>query len=855
MRLARAVRGRFGAMGFIASIAVGASPAAASDRQIPMADYIQQVWDARDGGLPHPTVTALLQTRDGYLWIGTYSGLARFDGLSFHRPAVDAHAVYRDHVRALVEAPDGSLWVGTRRTGLVRIKDGAIQALTTKDGLAGNDVLSVAATGDGTVWMVAGEQLAACDPGGRVRRYGADDGLPLTPLTTVFADEDGTVWVGGRHGGLAWHDGRTFHVVRRWAEGGDALQVSAITRAQGALWVGTTTGLFQLEGERSASVSARRRFPDSIASFSADEGGLWVGTATSGIVRFEGAHERRYGPDEGLLHEWVLALRQDAQKNLWVGTRTGLVQLRSRIIQNYTRRDGLPGVHAICVLEGRDGDLWVGTSSGLARRHDGRWTTLGVDDGLPQGTVKGLAEGADGTIWIGTNDGIARFKNGRLTATVPAGRGYSVRAMATDARGTLWLGPTQGLDRLDDGVPTPIVPRERLYKGSATNVVFPASDGSVWIGADNALMRVRDGNVESFVDSTNRLRNDVRYISEDADGVLWIGSIGGLSRVRKGKVEALPGPRAPFNTGNYAVVDDARGSLWISTNKGLFQVRKDDLARDGGQAAARAFGTADGLATSVMTASGGPTGWRGRDGRLYFTSLNGIEVVDPERATKLSSAALPVYIVDLVADGRALAPRGTPRLAPGTREVEIHFAAVDFVSPELVRYRYRLEGLDAEWRRSTSGRVAQYTNLRPGTYRFQVLATDHTGLWHEPGAVLTFELAPRFYQTLSFRALAVLALAGIVFAAHRLRLAAARARAAELQHRVEEAVTSLQVLQGLLPICTRCRRVREDSGYWQQLEVYVMERSDARFSHSICADCYDKLKLEEPDLPPEIGRQ
>jgi ligand-binding sensor domain-containing protein len=831
-------------------VALGAPGADASDRQIPMADHVQEIWDARDGGLPHPTVTALRQTRDQYLWVGTYSGLARFDGLVFHRPTVDAHAVYRDHVRTLAEAEDGALWVGTRRTGLVRIKEGEVRAFTMKEGLATNDILSVVTLGN-TAWAAA-DALTSIDAAGRVRRYGAEDGLAIAYVTALFADKDGSLWIGGRNGALAWYDGRRFQSVSPWATVGEVPQVNAITRGpDGSLWVGTAAGLFQLEDERTAGATARGRAdaPEGITSFVSDARGLWVGTTTGGLVRVEGDRGKRYGTADGLLHEWALAIHEGAQGSLWVGTRIGLVQLRPRIIQTYTQRDALPSAHAICVLASRNGDLWVGTSSGLARRRQDRWTTFKKHDGLPHSSVRALAEDRDGAIWLGTGNGVARYKDGRLSLLRGTEVGYAMRAMAADAAGRIWIGSNHGLDRLEDGALTRIVPREKLCEKSALNWIHPASDGAVWIGGDAALMRVRDGKVDCFVESVARLRNDVRYIGEEADGGGWIGSIGGLARIRAGKIEPLSGPRPPFNTPNYAVVDDGRGSLWCSTTMGLYQVRKEDLARDGGRARARAFGMSDGLPTTVMTGSGQPSGWMGPDGRLYFTTADGIAVVDLERVPAAGSSTAPVYVDGVIADGRPVALRGTPSLAPGTREVEIHFAAVNFIAPEVVRYRYRLEGLDTDWRDGANRRVAHYTNLRPGPYRFRVMATDHTDAWYEPGALLTFDLQPRFHQTLGFRALMAATLIGLAFGAHRLRLANARSRAAELQRRVNEAVASLQVLRGLLPICGRCRRVRQDTGYWQQLEAYVMERSDAKFSHSICKDCYDKLKAEDPNLP------
>jgi ligand-binding sensor domain-containing protein len=800
-----------------------------------MADYVQEIWEAREDGLPHPTVTSIVQTRDRYLWVGTYAGLARFDGLTFHIPS-DAGPgnVLRDHVRHLAEGGDGSLWVGTRHEGLARVKDGTVHVFTMKQGLRTNNIGHLAATRDGTAWT-QGSPLTSITAAGEVRHHGAEDGLLASSITALFADTDGALWVGGPRGSLTRYDGARFETVR-WSKEENPPGILALTRDRaGHLWLGTGRGLYELEGERTADVVAHLRFGEGMTTLSSGPLGVWAAGSNT-LVAVDAGGTKTYDAASGLLHESVNALRQDDQGSIWLGTRVGMAKLRPRMIRSYTRVDGLPSKVATCVLESRNGDLWVGTTGGLGRRRDGQWSTFGRREGLPDVSIRGLAEGPDGTIWIATVDGLARYADGRFTVLPGAERPYLIRSLAVDGANRVWVGTYEhGIDRLENGSLTRVLPRRDGCAQTRPNFILPIAGDDVWVGGSAALLHLAGGRVECLSDAKDPARDDVRYIAPAAEGGFWIGTIGGLGRITAaGKAEALPGPRAPFNIPNYAVLDDGRGSLWCSTPQGLFQVRKEDLLRAGGLAPARGFGVGDGLASSVMTADGQPSAWRGRDGRLYFTSADGVVVVEPQ-AIEALPAPPPVYIERLVADGRPVV--ASQRLPAGTHDVEVHFTAVSFHVPELVRYRYQLEGFDAGWRDGENHRVASYTNLPPRHYRFRVMAADHTGVWNEPGASLQFELPPRLHQTLWFRVLGAAGLLVALVAAHRFRLAHVHAQAAELQREVDQSLASIQLLRGLLPICAWCRRVRQDSGYWQQLEVYVMERSDARFTQSLCADC------------------
>jgi ligand-binding sensor domain-containing protein len=819
-------------------------------RQVPMADFVQDVWDVGENGLPHPGVTSVVQTRDGYIWVATFGGVARFDGVTFNPPAVAnerARILLAGHVAAIHEARDGSLWFGTRRAGAVHLKDGATEVVSQKDGLADDSVRVIAGTPDGTIWFGTSEGITARDDRGRLKTYGTADGLPTKNVAALWVDRDGTLWAGTTDFGLVHFDGTRFQPlpldIPKSTQNLDSVfgvpltAVGAIARDGDGLLVGTSAGLVRVSRDGGALTPILSRGVGTLVS--RRKGGHWVGTG-AGIARLDESGAHSYTSQEGLLSDGVMALLEDREGSLWIGTRIGLARLRPRLIRSYTRRDGLGHDAITCVLEARNGDIWAGHRNGVSRLTRDGWSTLGVAQGLPNASVRALAEAPDGSIWIGTLDGLGRYKDGRMTALRGTGPQYSVRAMALDSTGAVLVGAAEGLDRVDGSTITRLADTQKLC-GLTPNYIYTAPDATIWVGGNIALAGVRGETVECVKASEVPSENDIRYITTNPQGGLWLGTAGALARLADGRRTALNGGPGPFGTSIYAVLDDGRQWLWTNSPKGIFRIDRAriDRYKDSGEAIYRSFGIAEGMDTPVGTGGGQPSAWRARDGRLWFTSATGLTVIDPSRLDEAEYQA-PIYVERLLVDHRSVDLRRA-QLAPGSRDVELYFGMLSFIAPEQVKYKYRLEGYEADWVDSGSRRVAYYTNLPPRRYRFHVIAANHNGVWNNEGATLDFELQPHFYQRRFFVPLLVLGAMAMGVALHRVRTARMRAHEVELQRRIDEAVANVKLLRGLLPICASCKKIRDDGGYWNQIETYVSEHSSAEFSHSICPECMNKL--------------
>jgi hypothetical protein len=333
--------------------------------------------------------------------------------------------------------------------------------------------------------------------------------------------------------------------------------------------------------------------------------------------------------------------------------------------------------------------------------------------------------------------------------------------------------------------------------------------------------------------------NLVRALHEDAEGVLWIGTYGGgLTRLKDGRLTPITSRQGLFSDVIYAVVEDPQGSLWMSCNRGVFSVPKRDLdavadAR-AERVAPRVYGRSDGMLSAECN-GGSPGGARSADGRLWFPTVRGLVAFDPLAPQHPAAHPAPVF-EQVYAAGRAV-PLGPVRLAAGARRVRFEFATPDFLAPDRLVYLHRMEGFEDEWL-ALPRRSAEYTNLPPGEYRFVVRVIDAAGRAGE--TALPVSVAARFWQTRGFAAAALLSVIVLGYGGYRWRVRALRASEAELKRRVEAALADVRVLSGLLPICAHCKKVRDDKGYWSQIESYIHQHSEAQFTHGICPDCAAK---------------
>jgi signal transduction histidine kinase/ligand-binding sensor domain-containing protein/ActR/RegA family two-component response regulator len=776
--------------------------AAGLDPDKRISQYMRTAWTASEG-LPQNTVQAVLQTRDGYVWLGTEEGLVRFDGVKFEvfNSKTTPEMPGKD-IKSLFEAPDGGLWIGMVG-GVARLKDGRFAGYPLPHELAQDWVNAVIVDGAGVVWLgTLGGGLLRFENGAPTA-FTSKNGLPDNFVVALLETRDGSLWI-GTNGGLTQKTGDRF-VTYTSRDGLPDNRVTALWEdPDGSLWIGTENGLARRSDGRFETYRTRDGLShDSVwALFGDAEGSLWIGTS-DGVSRRTRRGFERFGAREGLSQTAVATVGGDREGNLWIGTNGGgVVKLTDRSFATLSTDDGLSSENVRSLLQGSDGTVWIGTQGGgLNRTKDGRvLSPYTMRDGLPGAIVTALLERADGTIWIGTAAGLARLAGGRVSVVLAQHtRTDSVRALFEARDGSLWIGTRgAGLKIVRDGQIT--------VWGAATGLsdvvrsFYQDPAGTVWVGTDAGLSRYTGEGFETFGAAQGVLRKGVMTIVGDPDGTIWAGTYGdGLYRYHEGKFTHYSTANGLFDDNVFQIVDDGRGSLWMTCNRGIFRVGKEaliDLAEGRANTIrSTSFGAADGMKAAECNGNGQPAGIRARDGTLWFPTIKGAVSVRPDKLV-VNRQPPPVVIEGLIVDRRPVALGADISVPPGDGELELHFTALSFVAPADVRFKYRLVGFDRDWVDAGRRREAHYTNLPAGPYRFEVLAQNSDGIWNDKGAAVGIRLEHHFYETNLFYIVAALAIALAVGGLVRLREHRIRLQAAALEQVVDDRTQRLRAEVG-----------------------------------------------------------
>lgn len=766
-----------------------------------VSQYMITAWDS-DSGLPQNAVTAIAQSRDGYLWIGTQEGLVRFDGVGFSAfTHQNEPAFAQNYVAAIHEDRSGRLWVGLNGGGVVVREQGRWRGIQSDAGLPNDVVLSLAEDPNGKIWIGTQEGLAVASSTDEVRPWPGNARLPNPVVPALACAADGSLWIGTYGGGVVHAVGDRLEVLDR----SDGLPDNVITELfidrLGALWVGTYGGGlarrdgsgWRVFGHRDGLLNLR------IVALGDDlEGSLWVGTYGGGLARIRGESVEVLNERNGLPSPVVMAVREDHEGNLWVGTESsGLIRLQNGKAVPLTKREGLADNLVFAILEDSGGTVWLGTSTGgLHRLRAGAIETLSVAQGLPSAQVVALCEARDGTLLVGTAQGLARVQAGRVERIALPGRVQSpfVWAMLEDRHGALWVGTDGGgLHHRDQRGEWRVLDRASGMPDNFVRALLEDRDGRIWAGTFGGLAEVAGESVRIRTTADGLINNIVLALTEDSTGALWVGTMSGLSRLDRGKPVALSARSGVPEESILRIIEDDIGGLWLTTNRGIIRV---------GAAAARAwapghapmevarYDAGDGLPSSECSGGSQPAGWRMRDGRLWFPTIKGVAIIDP-RNLPTNTVAPQVHIETVLVDDRALEPATTVELPPGTARVEVRYTANSLTAPRRVQFRYQLEGFDREPISPGTRRTAYYTKLPPGEYRFRVSGCNNDGVWNPKGAVVTIRQRPYLYQTRLFYALCGFALVAMLGAGYVLRVHQLRSRERELVEQVDSRTAEL----------------------------------------------------------------
>jgi PAS domain S-box-containing protein len=626
-------------------------------------------------------------------------------------------------------------------------------------------------------------------------------------IFSLLEDRAGAVWIGGSSQLFLYSGGKLSTFPR------DLSQVGAEAVAEErdrTLWVATRGGPYRIGPDRSQfAAAAGGSIRYEVHAILGDRAGnVWAGTKTAGIFRIADRRVSSFSSADGLTDNRVLSLFEDREGSLWAGTSSGLDRFRDTKLTTFTVKEGLPSNDTRSAVETADGSLWVFCEGGgLARIKNGAVTAITQKDGLPGPYGHALFASRDGSLWIATTNGLARYKNGRLTKYSGGGRfPFFISAIGEDDESLILAGTIAV--RFQEGRVRPFTIHGETTPlstpGHYTFAIDRDSYGTLWFGTAQGLFKFGKG-LSPREARQKQIDFAVTSIAEDGRGSLWLGGrTPGLTRLRiqDGRITHYGKREGLFDSYPSRVLADPSGNLWISTPNGIYVASRkdlDDVAEGRASTVGTVrYGTDDGMRTSEASdPAAGPAGWRTRDGRLWFTTQKGIVVADPKRLAR-NDLVPPVSVEGVVADGEALPLEAGLRIPPGRGRIEIWYTSLSMLVPARVRFKYCLEGYDRDWVDAGSRRLASYTRLPPGRYRFRVIASNDDGVWNLQGASLQFLLEPRFYQTGWFRGVCALVLLLAVVALQRLYTRRLRARAEELARVVDERTKDLGAQRAFL---------------------------------------------------------
>ncbi|HKI45679.1 MAG TPA: two-component regulator propeller domain-containing protein [Balneolales bacterium] len=749
---------------FLTCLGIVAYPLILSAQSLSPAKSLTQFdlvpYQTRDG-LPQNSVTTLLQDKRGYLWVGTYNGLARFDGLRFESFSDPAGLLNNSYIYSLIEDQDSTIWIGTVNNGLFRMKNGRISRYTKFRSLMSDDIKCLALDWSGALWIgTYGDGLLRIH-NDSLKHYYSLAGIQTLYIDALLCDSKGNVWVGSRGSGLYRFDNDHFDYYGA-QNGLTSNHIRDIKEDQkGRLWIATSgDGLYVLTDNHVRKfTTADGLTSNAFNALTIDEAGtVWIGTQGNGLDRYASHKFSSITTRDGLTNDVIGTLLVDRSGNLWIGTLGGgLLEMRKGKFTTYTTVEGLSNNNIWTIYEDADHRVWIGTNGGgvdvLKNGKIVRYIT--TKDGLSNNFVRSIYGDSKGNIWVSTYGGLNRIHGDKITnyTTKDGLSDNIVLSLYEDSRRNLWIGTSGGgLDRFDHGSFTHLTVADGLTN-NYIRAIQEDDEHRLWLGTGGGgICIVKNGKVIKTITKEDGLPSDVVVsFHEDENHVMWVGTHGGgLVRIKNDSIAAIQMKDGLPDNVIFTIFEDHGHRFWMSSNKGIFSISRDSLNQfaDGhiGAVHPRLYDTYDGLKSTECNGSNQPAGWQSDDGSIWFPTVYGAAQINPADIGNISAKS-PIYVDRVIADRNSVLNSRADTLQAEIHDVEFHYTSPNLSAAEKVRYKYRLVGYDHDWINAGNRRVAYYTNLPYGQYTFQVLARNHEGIWSARPASYQLFIPTPFYLT------------------------------------------------------------------------------------------------------------
>lgn len=729
--------------------------------------YIRRGWQV-DEGVPHNVVRRMVQTRDGYLWLATGEGLARFDGINFNVYGLsDRNAERAVSIRDICPENSDTLLFLPASGGLYRCTNGVVTEHPASAAFRPFSLVDVYAEPSGAVWVgTEGNTLIRWE-NGVVQTFGVESGIVRRGNRFSFArDKSGKLWIAGGDFIGVYKKGR---LVRDDRIDGASF-IIAPTRT-GGLWISTAAKLYRLEGDRLTTVLDTPRWPVTRSStshlFEDSNGALWISTRRDGLFRY--ADDQVTSPPTAT--PLISSVMEDREKDIWVSMEGGGIdRLQRKAYMLIDRRNGVHEDVSISLCSDRHGVIWCANRNGGIVR-------------VPNGRAESIAHSPDSTE-------------------------YFTICVCPDQQDHIWAGTANGVDRVNATAPYEITKMD--FPPLPVRVLFCSRDGDMWVGAgDGALGYFHDSNYHAITEDQHNPRSRISAISESPDGIIWIGTRGGeifsWSKNSLAKIWSPPSadilrPINSFSVDHSGVlwaatsqglvrltrdgvrifgradglpdenidqlIEDTDGRLWFGGRHGIAVIDEESLRRTVADKTARltvtTFGRDEGMGGMSTVNGSQPLSWRTEDGRVWFSTHRGLVGIEPN-ALSHARPAPAVYIDSISIDGNVIQPRSINiKVPPRSRQIAFRFVALNFSAPEKIEVRHQLIGIDPAPIETKGEPIAVYSQIPPGEYQMHVTACNQDGVWNDLGDTLSFVVVAAWWQTWWFKFLVVLALTALI---------------------------------------------------------------------------------------------
>jgi signal transduction histidine kinase/ligand-binding sensor domain-containing protein len=783
------------------------------------AQYRLDTWTT-DNGLPQNSITGLKQTPDEYLWFTTNDGLVRFDGNRFKIfNKSNTPQITTNRLSAAFVDKSGRLWFQAEDGGILCYEKGVFTIAAKPGELS---IIQRSAFFDDT----AGGVILNINHHPYVFQFGRFVPLILKDLPAdcplILTDRDGALWFSGNDSIYLFKNGNLKTFSLKGFFNGTDYQVAFLDR-QGSFWVGfflTLNNQHSLLRIKDGLVRQIRLPGEAVSHFAEDaEGNLWLSIYSKGIYRIDKAAVtagevpadavKPIIEIDGISTLSSGYLNFDREGGLWVGTEKGLHRISPRIIQVFSRKDGLQEENTYPILSDKAGRVWAGIwSNNLVKYVNGKFKIRISDETV---FITSLFEDFNGRFWFGNIGNLYYLANEKpveFTERAGFSKGTEFSVITETRDGALWFGTSRGLGRYIDGRATVYDVKNGLPDDYVV-ALLPARDGKLWVGTRGGLALFENGNFRAFTVADGIASNSIRSLYEDAEGILWIGSYdGGLTRLKDGKFTVYTMLDGLSSNGVFCILEDARSWFWINSNQGIYRVNRHELNDFADEKIKSlnsiAYNKQDGLLNVEGNGGRQPAGTKSADGRLWFPTAEGIAVIDPEGVIA-NPLPPPVLIEEVLIDRAsvanevfqsAIAHQSEITLAPGQNNLEIDYTALSFINSEQLKFKYRLDNLEADWNEVGTRRTAYYSYLPPGEYVFRVIAANRDGVWNEQGASLKIRVYPPFYRTWWFLLLAGLSVAALIAFVFYLRVRQLKTKAAQKEEFARQLIDSQELERG-----------------------------------------------------------